>query len=245
LLCVACSLDASPKLQANASDDEGHKKNGLGGWMPPGIDDPRASSSSGGAAMDAGAGGLEEEEVQDAAKPASGTKKMDSGATHPAANNTPPASMQLPAAPAAGSGAAPVPSADMNTNPAMSAAGSGGVAGDQAGAAGDVGNAGSAGGESDNARQRLIDAAIEALGGGNGDEPWRNGGRDGGRLSADFVMSVLFSMRTSGVCFRDVRRCVEICVTIAQDCQPCAEDLECAQALMDVCGETLGTCRIP
>ena len=86
----------------------------------------------------------------------------------------------------------------------------------------------------------LIDAATGALGAGM--EPWRTGGRDGGRLSADFVLSVLFSMRASGQCFRDVRRCVETCVVIAQDCEPCAEDAECAAAFKEVCGEALGTC---
>jgi hypothetical protein len=86
----------------------------------------------------------------------------------------------------------------------------------------------------------LIDAASGTLG-GTGTEPWRTGGREGG-LNADFVKSVLFSMRTSGMCFRDVRRCVETCVVISQDCKPCAEDAECAAALKEVCGDVLGNC---
>lgn len=106
--------------------------------------------------------------------------------------------------------------------PSTAAAGSGGVEPAQAGAAG---SAGSAGAESDDLRQRLIDATTG--------------------LSPELVMGVLFSMRASGQCFRDVRRCVETCVVIAQDCKACAEDAECAAAFKEVCGETLGTCRTP
>jgi hypothetical protein len=118
------------------------------------------------------------------------------------------------------------------------AAGSGGVAGDQAvDAAGSGGAAGS--GEETSRRQSLIDAAIEAL--GDGEYPWRTGGRDGDGLSADFVKSILFSLVAQGTCFRDTRRCVQTCFVIASDCEPCAADPECAEALMQVCGP-LGEC---
>ena len=102
-----------------------------------------------------------------------------------------------------------------------------------------LGKQGAAGSGGDNARQSLIDAAIEALGGGN--YPWRGGGMDGDGLSADFVKSILFSLVASGTCFRDTRRCVQTCFVIASDCKPCAADPECAEALKTVCGP-LGSC---
>jgi hypothetical protein len=116
-----------------------------------------------------------------------------------------------------------------------------------AGEAAAAGSAGAAGGASENVRQSLIDAAIEALGGGASDagEPWRRGGQQGGGLSADFVQSVLLSMVASGVCFRDVRRCVEMCLVIATDCKPCAADPECSQTFKTICGETIGSCGMP
>lgn len=253
IIGAACTLDASPKLPATQSNDEAQSQDESAEWTPRGPKDAPVTSGSRAvkSAKDAAAETQDSaaESAEDSAR--SADPPRNTAPMAPATNAGPsapapsvPSAPSAPSAPAAGSGADPVPP--------TAAAGSGGVAGEPAspddqGAM--AGNAGSAGGESESVRQRLIDAAIDALSGsswdGGGMEPWRTGGRDGGRLNADFVTSVLLSMRASGVCFRDVRRCVETCVVISQDCQPCAEDPECAQTLKEVCGEALGTCRMP
>jgi hypothetical protein len=224
VLCVGCSLDSSPRTSKSSND----KVDG-GQWQPKG----------------AGANGRrinsETEDVADASKeerdaataPARGSSTKDSGPAQPSAPADAaqdPAS-PVPNAPTAGQ-VAQAPSA-----PTDPLAGTGGVGGDQAsGAAGTAGAAGSGG---DSSRQSLIDAAIEALGGG--EYPWRNGGSDGGGLSADFVKSILFSLVASGTCLRDTRRCIQTCFVIASDCKPCAADPECADALKAVCGP-IGAC---
>jgi hypothetical protein len=115
-----------------------------------------------------------------------------------------------------------------------------------------AGAGGTAGAEARSIRERFIEAAVEAIGGGDeegnqdgGMEPWRRTGSSAGGLSPEFVLPVLRSMRNSAICFREVRRCVELCLVISSDCKPCASDPECGEALKDVCGTTLGSCSNP
>gem|GEM_PF-3781223 len=228
VLCVGCGLDSSPRTSKSSND-----KTDGGLWQPMGAGgNGRRINSETEDAADASKRDAEEE--RDAATPpARGSSSKDSGTAQPSTpadtsqNSGPP----VPNAPTAGN-VSQAPSA-----PSDPLAGTGGVGGDQAsGAAGMAGAAGS-GGES--SRQSLIDAAIEALGGG--EYPWRNGGSDGDGLSADFVKSILFSLVASGTCLRDTRRCIQTCFVIASDCKPCAADPECADALKAVCGP-IGAC---
>jgi hypothetical protein len=226
LLCVACALDAMPRSQRKTAQEPEDS------WKPEGAEGTNRGASGTQPLADAAA-------PMD--KPADAQTQRD-----PADNAANGAGTNAPATRDPNSaGDAAQPTTDMSTSMNTPAAGSGGAISAPAGASGSAGAAGAAGAESENVRQSLIDAAIEALGGGASDgggmEPWRSGGQQGGGLSADFVRSVLFSMVASGVCFRDVRRCVEMCIVISTDCKPCSADPECATALMNVCGP-LGTC---
>lgn len=112
-------------------------------------------------------------------------------------------------------------------------------------AAGEGGTSGDAG--TDNLREALVEAAIEVFRerGRSGDsdpDRWRDGARSGGSLSPAFVLSILNPMRSTAVCLEATRRCVEACLVIAQDCEPCAADPECAEALADVCGAQIARC---
>lgn len=253
-LCAACSLDSSPKAEPRSASS---KADG-GAWQPRGTGGTGRRVNS------------EREDAADASKPDAAEEARDPAAmpTMPTTPTTPaPASSEKDGGAPAQAGGAAQPAAPANTSqdpppsvpntptaPSVPAAGdssqpmsdpvagAGGIAGEASAGAG--GNAGAAGSGEENRRQSLIDAAIEALGGGNwdgGEYPWRTGGQDGGGLNADFVKSVLFSLRASGTCFRDTRRCVQACFVIASDCKPCAEDPECAEALKNVCGP-LGEC---
>lgn len=234
VLCVACSLDSSPRTQKSSND----KADG-GLWQPKGAgSNGRRINSETDEVADASA-----REERDAAAPAPGSSSKDGGAAQqpstPADTSQDP-SPSVPNPPTAGNvaPASTAPNApSVPSAPNAPLAGTGGIGGDQAsGAAGAAGAAGSGGAS---ARQSLIDAALEAL--GNGEYPWRSGGSDGDGLSAEFVKSILFSLVASGTCFRDTRRCIQTCFVIASDCKPCAADPECADALMSVCGP-IGAC---
>jgi hypothetical protein len=225
LLGAACSLDSSPRAKGRSDKADG------GAWQPLGAggsgrrvnseteDSADASKTDAQAARDAAA-----------PAPARGSSAKDGGTAQPSApaDSSQDPSTPAPSTPTAGDDAQP---------PSAPAAGTGGVAGDQAQVA--AGSAGAAGSGGENSRQSLIDAAIEALGGG--EYPWRGGGSDGDGLSADFVKSVLFSLVAQGTCFRDRQRCFQTCFVIASDCEACAADAECADALKRVCGP-LGEC---
>ena len=229
LLCAACSLDSSPKARPQSSE-----QGDAGAWQPRGVGTGRRIDSESGDVADAAK--PDAQPASDAVAGARASSPNDGGARDP----QPVDASQDSRAPEP---AANVPSAGADApssnDPAsgMPSAGSGGVAGD--GALGAAGSAGGAGSGEKSARQSLIDAAIEALGGG--EYPWRSGGNSGDGLSADFVKSVLFSLVASGTCFRDTRRCIQTCFVIAGDCEPCAADPECAEALRTVCGP-LGEC---
>lgn len=228
LLCVGCALDSSPKQDSRSS----HSSSDSDSWQPKG-------AGSGGRRINQDTEESTDATKIDASKP-DVPQVRDSGSPSPSPSDSGTAQPAMPAD-SSQEPSAPDPSAPTAGDPSEppsepAAAGTGGMGGEQAsGAAGSAGAAGSGG---MSARQSLIDAAIEALGGG--DYPWRSGGNEDG-LSADFVKSVLFSLVASGTCFRDTRRCVQACFVIASDCKPCAADPECAEALQAVCGP-LGTC---
>jgi len=243
LLC-SCSLDSTPR---GGSDSAGRRGPS---WTPAG------ASTSGDQQDQRGvSGSIDGDNPVEPAKnsPATSSKKPDAGSPPnsqndpaPSSNtNPPPAAQSTPNAPSGGSAAPAAPSGgNQAVDAGNAAAGSGGgTTPADAAAAG--------GAQAESIRQRFIDAAIEAIGGGTGgnedggSEPWRRTGSGAGGLSPDFVLPVLLTMRNSAVCFREVRRCVALCVVLSTDCEPCAADPECAQALKDVCGPALGSCGNP
>lgn len=247
LLC-SCSLDSTPR---GGSDSDGRRGPG---WTPAG------ASTSG-----EQQGSIDSDNPVEPAKngPATSSNKPDAGSRSdsqnsqddPSPSTSPgPSAPSTPNTPSGGTAAPAVPAAPAAESGGASAVDSGSAAAGSGGTgpAQEAGGAGgAAGAEAESIRQRFIDAAIEAIGGGangnqdGGTEPWRRSGTSEGGLSPDFVLPVLLTMRNSAVCFRDVRRCVQMCVVLSSDCKPCAADPECGQALKDVCGPTLGSCGNP
>lgn len=267
---AACTLDASPNragaggTATSPSQAEGSK------WMPEDAFEPRRRITSTVASiLDAASA-----EAPDAATMSEAVSKVDAGdpdqgrgrdasmqetpdagGLKPVQPDITPVSDVMPTAGAAGG--VPVASAGAGAVGAAAAGAAGvadhgaagaGVAGEGAEGAAGADAAGS-GGEQGSVREALIDALIAAVRerGGNvpDDEDWRDRARDGDGLSADFVLSVLRYLRTSDVCWEDTRRCVQVCLVIAQDCEACADDEDCHRALARVCGETIASCNMP
>jgi hypothetical protein len=65
---------------------------------------------------------------------------------------------------------------------------------------------------------------------------WRNMARHSDRLTPEIVTPALEALASSAVCFARVSQCVNVCVVIEQDCEPCVEDAGCHAALRQVCG---------
>lgn len=69
---------------------------------------------------------------------------------------------------------------------------------------------------------------------------WRNLARRSDRLSASIVTPALSAVARSGACFVRPEPCVQVCVTVEQDCLPCLLDSDCREVLWQVCGSLPG-----
>lgn len=226
LSAASCSLHSTPpEMKATPPADKSDNN-----WMPPeheatkrdaGTDDGETATdvsdskgmSQAGATAEAGEGGKGDD------------KAAGSGGAGHAAPPQPLAA-----------GAAGTPNT-MPVPPAVPQPAGGGTGG-----TGGAATAG-AGGASGNSRTQLVDA-IQA----NMELPrlfneWRLMAASGEDLTPEFVTMLMKALAQSGTCLRGQRTCQQLCFQLALDCRECAADMACHDAVRNVCGEPVASCR--